>query len=124
MPSGEKTLPTPRVSVIAELPPEDIKRYWMIVERCLRDVFKKSDKEAHNAVVKMLARTGEMSDSAALLVYHDSPLQIASILAGASQRPLTEEELLAYDKLWNPNLADLPSREQILQVHRFTPKVG
>jgi hypothetical protein len=72
----------------------------------------------------MQAREGELSDRAALLVYHDAPLQIASILAGASHRALTEEELLAYDKLWNPNVKDRPSREQILRVHRLTPKVG
>jgi hypothetical protein len=124
MPAGEKTLPPHSVSTIAALDPKYIQKYWVAVEVCLRNVFGKSEKEAHNAVAKMQAREEGLSDRAALLTYHDSPLQIASILAGASHRALTEEELLAYDKLWNPNVTDRPSREQILQVHRFTPKVG
>jgi hypothetical protein len=103
--------------------PKGIVHYWKMVEACLRVVFGKSDTEAHKAVAKMRARTEELSEPAALLLYHDSPLQIASILAGASDRELTEQELLAYDKLWNPNMKDRPSREQILQVRRV-PKAG
>jgi hypothetical protein len=109
MPSGEQTLPSRTASTMADLDPKWIVRYWRAVEACLREVFGKSE---------------ELSESAALLLYHDSPLQIASILAGASDRELTEQELLAYDKLWNPNVKDRPSREQILQVHRLMPKAG
>jgi hypothetical protein len=124
MPSGEKTLHSRRASKIADLDPKSIAGYWQFVELCLRQVFGKSATEAHKATVKMQARTEGLSEPAALLLYHDSPLQIASILAGASHRELTEQELLAFDKLWNPNMKDRPSREQILRVHRLMPKAG
>ena len=124
MPSGEKNFPSRRATTVADLDPKWIVRYWNVVEACLREVFRKSDKEAHNAVVKMRARSEELSEPVALLIYHDSPLQIASILAGASHRELTEQELLAYDKFWDPNMKDRPSREQTLKVHRHTPRAG
>ena len=119
MPSGERALHSRTASTLADLDPKFIAGYWKFVERCLLDVFGKSDAEARRAVARMQDRTEGLSEPAALLVYHDSPVQTASILAGASRRELTEEELLAYDKLLNnPNRTDRASREQILRVHR------
>jgi hypothetical protein len=124
MPSSEKTLPSRTASTIADLDPKLIASYWTGVEVCLREVFGKSDTEAHRAAERMRARTEKLSEGAALLIYHDSPLQIASILAGASHRELTEQELLAFDKLWDPNMTDRPSREQILRVQRHMPRAS
>lgn len=124
MPSDEKTLHSRRADTMADLDPEWVARYWKIVETCLCEVFEKSDTEARKAVEKMQARTEQLSEPAALLVYHDSPLQIASILAGAAHRELTEKELLVFDKLWNPDMKDRPSREQILKVQRHVPRAG
>jgi hypothetical protein len=125
MPSGKKeTLHSRTASTTADLDPKWVVHYWQSVETCLRQVFGKSQTEAHKATLKMQARTKELPEPTALLLYHDSPLQIASILAGASHRELTEQELLAYDKLWDPNMKDRPSREEILKVHRHTPRAG
>ena len=124
MASGEKTFHSHRVSKVAELDSKWIDRYWAGVELCLRKVFRKSDTEARKAAATMRARTDELSEPATLLLYHDSPLQVAAILAGASDRGLTEEELLAYDKLWPSDSKDRPTREQILQVHKLKTKAG
>jgi hypothetical protein len=127
MPSGEeKTFPSRTASRSADLDPKLIDSYWQLVEKSLRKVFGKSDKEAYEAVVKMRHKAAELPEPARLLIYHDTPLQIASILAGASHRALTENELLAYNKLWRypPDVKDRPSREQMLRVHGAVPKVG
>jgi hypothetical protein len=123
MPSVNKSLFPPRASSVAELDAVWIETYWRVVEGCLGKVFGKSDIEAQKAVTRMRSRMTGLSESAALLIYHDSPLQIASMLAGASNRELTEQELLAYDTFWRyDEKDDRPTREQILQVRRTSSK--
>jgi hypothetical protein len=117
MPSGDKTFSQSTISTTAELDPRWVSAYWKYVELFLREVFQKSEREARDSIARLQGRMESFSDSAALLLYHDSPLQTAAILSGASERALTDQELLAYDELW-ANAPDRPSQEQILQVHR------
>jgi hypothetical protein len=125
MPSGERALSIRAVSSVADLDEETVEMFWRVVEASMTRVFAKSDKEARNAVLNLRQRMLEESREAALLFYHDSPLQIASILAGAAYRPLTDEELLAYDKIFQHSASkDRPSQEQLLRVHRPAPKAG
>jgi hypothetical protein len=119
MPSGPSA-----ITRAGELDKNYPELYWRFVVACLHRVFKLSDVEAQESVKRMRTKAAELSDEATLYLYHDSPLQIASVLAGAARRPLTEEELLAYDKLWGESTADRPTREQILKVHTQSPKAG
>lgn len=124
MPSGEKApMPSP-ASAISDLNPKAVELYWQIVELCLREVFKRPTPAAREAVEKMREETDALPGQEALFVYHDSPLQTASILAGAASRELTDEELLDYDKLWQQHVDDRPSEKQILQVARHELKAG
>ncbi len=118
MPSGEKAFSQRTASQTADLDPNWIEPWWKVVEISLQEVFGKSHREALEAIARLRIQAKELSEPAQLLMYHDSPLQIASLLAGVSNRELTEQELLAYDKLWGPDTPSHPTREQILQVHR------
>jgi hypothetical protein len=122
MPSGEKITPPSPATTIFDLDPDYISTYWRFLEVCLREVFHRHD--ADSAVSRLRERVRELPANDALFVYHDSPLQTAALLAGAADRPLTDEELLAYDALTNSNRKDRPTREQVLRVHRLSPKVG
>lgn len=125
MASGERT--TRPASTRADLSPQFMTDYWSFVEICLHKVFHRSKHDAHQAVQNMQKRVKELPHNGDLFVYHDSPLQTASILAGASLRELSEEELLAYDALTNSKIPDRPTREQVLRVYRgsnLRPKAG
>lgn len=127
MPSGERTLlsPSRSISSVEDLDEKTVKMFWQVVEVSMQRVFGKSNKEASQAIQALRDRMRGEKSGESLLIYHDSPLQIASILSGAAYRPLTDEELLAYDKLWhNPDAKDRPSREQLLQINRPSPKAG
>jgi hypothetical protein len=124
MPSSEKTLPLRAASEVSDFSPDFISSHWKAVEACLREVFKKSDSEAQDAVLKMRHRVSELSQQAALLVYHDSPLQTAATLAGAADRGLTPEELLAWEKILNSRRNDRPSRDDILKARTEPPRFG
>ena len=125
MASGERT---PRTAATgADLPRQFMTNYWSFVEVCLQKVFHRSKHDAHLAVQNLQKRVKDLPDNGDLFVYHDSPLQTASILAGASLRELSEDELLAYDALLNSKNPDRPTREQVLRVYRgsgLRPKAG
>ncbi|MHC2435735.1 hypothetical protein [Bradyrhizobium sp. USDA 4451] len=125
MASGERT---PRSAATrADLSPQFMADYWSFVEVCLHKVFHQSEHDAHQAVQNMRKRVEELPDNGDLFVYHDSPLQTAAVLAGASLRELSEEELLAYDSLVNGQNPDRPTRDQVLDVYRgagLRPKAG
>lgn len=97
-----------------------IVRFWKTVARCLRDVFKLDDREARLATSRMQTEVERLPAATALMFYHDSPLQVASILAGASDHPLTAQELIDYDDLCGGK--DRPSRDEILDVHGIASK--
>lgn len=122
MPSDDKAQRLRWAESAADLEDHFKNDFWKDVDRCLRDVFRMSDADTQKALARMYSEVEKLADAAALLFFHDSPLQVASVLAGASQRPLTGQELLAYDKL----CADLdrPSREQVLEVHGVVSKAG
>jgi len=96
-------------------------------------VFHQSAIEPNFAVTRMRTnleqkkddKAGEIGPDSALAVYHDAPLQIAAILAGASQRLLTEDELIAYEALLGEgkDLDKRPSREEILKAYTSVPQV-
>jgi hypothetical protein len=102
----------------AEIDPGWHERYGRQVVSCLRDVFGLTQIEAQNAVDHFWKKIADLSDDAQLLIYRDSPLHTASILAGASDRQLNEQEVLAYDVLCKSERrnADTPSMYQVLQV--------
>jgi hypothetical protein len=117
MPSNEKVVPASRaVNKVSDLHPNFVNNFWTFVELCLREVFDKSGNEAHQAVQRVRERMNRLSEEAILLMYHNSPIQIAANLAGAANRPLTAKELLAYDNLLNKNRVDRPSRDEVLQA--------
>ena len=126
MPSGEKTLSSHVAGTVADLNKNFVSSYWRFVEICLREVFHETSVEADNAVATIRKRLEKLPDDRALLLYHDSPLQTAATLAGAANRPLTPEELLTYEELLNKNRpkSERPSRDQILQAHTSSPKIG
>jgi hypothetical protein len=124
MPSKEKALSSRAISKVSDFHPDFVNVFWSCVERCLREAFGKSESEARQAVVEMRERMNGLSEEAVLLVYHDSPIQIAANLAGAANRPLTEKELLAYDDILNAGRKDRPSRDEILRGHIQNPRFG
>jgi hypothetical protein len=125
MPSRENTLsPSPAVSKVADLHPRFVEGYWEIVRRCLREAFEKSEAEADQAIKRVRERMGKLSDEATLLMYHDSPIQVAANLAGVANRPLTAEELLAYDEILNAQRKDRPDRDEVLRGHLQSPRFG
>src|SRR4051794_39038343 len=109
-----RTVTSRTASKPAELDPRWIEFYWQVVEACLQRVFGKSSRDSKDLVLKMQARMKDLPEQALLLLYHDAPLQTASILAGASGRELSDQELLAYDKLWSPppDPSMIPTQQQ------------
>ncbi len=122
MPSQQKAAPLRSAGKIADLAPDYLPQYWSWVEECLREVFHKSKAEIQQAVQRSREGFGKAPDDEALMLYHTSPLQLAAILAGVTDRPLTADELLAYAKLQNRRRADRPSPDEILQAHVSDPR--
>ena len=54
--------------------------YWNLVKRCLKEVFGKTEREATNSVRDFRSRTTDLTEENRLLIYHNSPLQIAAAL--------------------------------------------
>ena len=107
MPSFEKN-----ASVVAEggadLDRSQVREFWALVRRCLSEVFHMPPDDAEIAIAELDKRMDSLSKDAVLLMYHNSPLQVAANLAGAGSRKLTAAEELAYDQILNAGRSDRP----------------
>jgi hypothetical protein len=96
---------------------QKLEEYRNLVGRCLTEIFGKTEREARISIGILEDRGKSLTEENMILLYHNSPLQIAANLAGASSRPLTTDEKLKYIAIINEKRDDRPEMRDLQRAY-------
>jgi hypothetical protein len=105
------------VTKFDELDPRQLEAYWALVKRCLKEIFGKTEQEVEASFQDLRSRFESIPREDWLFFYHNSPLQVAANLAGASSRPLSPDEKVKYVKIISENRHDQPDEGDIRKIY-------
>ncbi|WP_146006573.1 hypothetical protein [Bradyrhizobium forestalis] len=90
--------------------------FWGLVRRTLVEVLGKSERDADTEIESLTERLDALSHDDALMIYHNSPIQVAANLAGVDG-PLTAQQELAYDDIMNRGrpASERPTEKEVLR---------